>query len=25
LLLTFVGDLYRRYARDHKRLVPLIW
>jgi protein-S-isoprenylcysteine O-methyltransferase Ste14 len=25
LLLASVGDPYRRYARDHKRLVPLIW
>jgi protein-S-isoprenylcysteine O-methyltransferase Ste14 len=25
LLLASVGEPYRRYARDHKRLVPLIW
>jgi protein-S-isoprenylcysteine O-methyltransferase Ste14 len=24
-LLASAGDRYRRYARDHKRLVPLIW
>ena len=24
-LLTTLGDRYRRYASQHKRLVPLVW